>query len=310
MLLCRSFPTVEDIPANQEYRRFFYSKWGVENCIVSARARHAEYPPFTQRLSIKAAWGGSERYHLGSRTLAVDDDSYLVLNDRRTYASTLASREPVHSFSIFFRPGLAEETLGALRMSAERSLETGGESPAGSAEFAEHLRPHDPWVSPQLRMIARQVDTGLEDELWYEQQFNFLLERLLRVHREGLVFVEALAMVRRATRREIRRRISWSTDFINTYYMRPLGMSELAKSASLSRYHFIRLFRAIHGMTPFAYLQRKRAAVAARLLRSTDLSQESVAKRVGFQSRSTMFRHLRRHEGAGVRGLRLWGGPS
>jgi hypothetical protein len=211
---------------------------GLENCIVSARACHAEYPPFTQRLSVKAAWGGSERYHLGGRTVAVDDDSYLVLNDRRTYASTLESREPVHSFTIFFRPGLAEETLGALRLSTERSLETGGESPAGSAEFAEHLRPHDAWVSPQLRRIARQVDAGLEDALWYEQQFNFLLERMLRAHHESLAFIESLVMVRKSTRREIRRRIAWSTDFINTYYMRRLGMSELARSASLSRYHF------------------------------------------------------------------------
>jgi len=304
MLLCRSFPAVEDIPANQEFRRFFYSRWGLENCIVSARACHAEYPPFTQRLSVKAAWGGSERYHLGGRTVAVDDDSYLVLNDRRTYASTLESREPVHSFTIFFRPGLAEETLGALRLSTERSLETGGESPAGSAEFAEHLRPHDAWVSPQLRRIARQVDAGLEDALWYEQQFNFLLERMLRAHHESLAFIESLVMVRKSTRREIRRRIAWSTDFINTYYMRRLGMSELARSASLSRYHFIRLFRAIHGLTPFAYLQRKRAVVAARLLRTTGLRQETVAKRVGFECRSTMFRHLQRHAGVGVRGLR------
>src|SRR5262245_37263408 len=305
MLLCRSFPTIEDIPANQEYRRFFYSKWGIENCIVSARARHAEYPPFTQRLSIKAAWGGSERYGLGARTVAVDDDSYLVLNDRRTYSSALTSREPVHSFSIFFRPGLAEETLGALRVTIERSLDAGGESPAGSAEFAEHLRPHDGLVSPLLRLIAVRVDAGLEDDLWYEQQFVFLLERMLRAHHEGLAFTDTLGMVRRATRREIRRRIGWSTDFINTYYMRPLGMGELARSASLSRYHFIRLFRSIHGMTPFAFLQRKRATVAARLLRTTDLGQAAVAKRVGFESRSTMFRHLRRHEGAGVRGLRL-----
>jgi AraC family transcriptional regulator len=154
------------------------------------------------------------------------------------------------------------------------------------------------------------VDAGIEDELWYEQQFNFLLERLLRAHHEGLAFVDALGMVRRATRREIRRRIGWSTDFINTYYMRPLGMAELARSASLSRFHFIRLFRAIHGLTPFAFLQRKRAAVAARLLRSTRLGQAAVAKRVGFESRSTMFRHLRRHAGASVRGLRPAAEPS
>jgi AraC family transcriptional regulator len=310
MLLCRSFPAVADIPANQEYRRFFYSKWGRENCIVSARARRAEYPPFTQRLSIKSAWGGPERYHVGRRTVAVDDDTYLVLNDQRTYASTLESRELVHSFSIFFRPGLAEETLGALRQGAERALETGGEAPAKPVEFSEHLHPHDRLVSPLLRYISAQVDTGLEDEMWYEEQFSYLLERMLRAHDEDLAAVDSLGMVRTATRREIHRRIGWSTDFVHTWYMRPLGIGDLAKAATLSRYHFIRLFRAIHGVTPFAYLQRKRAAVAARLLRSTALGQEEVARRVGFESRSTMFRHLRRHEGASARALRQGAKPS
>jgi AraC family transcriptional regulator len=304
MMLLRSFPVVDDVPANQEFRRYFYSRWGRENSVISARSTHVEYPPFTQRLSIKAAWGGRERYHIDARTVAVDDDTYLVINDQRTYASKLESEKPMHSFSIFFRPGLAEETLGALRQSAELALAAGGESPAPATEFAEHLRPHDRLVTPLLRYISDQVDAGLEDELWYEEQFSFLIERMFRAQREEAEVIESLGMVRAATRREIRRRIGWSTDYIHTYYMRPLDMGDLAKAASLSRFHFIRLFRAIHGLTPFAYLQRKRAAAAARLLRSTNLSQEQVAERVGFESRSTMSRHLRRHAGTGARGLR------
>jgi AraC-like DNA-binding protein len=310
MMLLRSFPVVDDVPDNQEFRRRFYARWGRENSVISARAKHVEYPPFTQRLSIKAAWGGRERYHIDARTVAVDDDNYLVLNDQRTYSSSLVSENPVHSFSVFFRPGFAEETLGSLHLSAERALDAAGESPAPATEFAEHLHPHDRLVSPLLRYISDQVDAGLEDELWYEEQFSFLMERMFRARRAEAAIIDALGMVRAATRREIRRRIGWSTDYIHTYYMRPLGIVDLAKSASLSQYHFIRLFRAIHGMTPFAYLQRKRAAVAARLLRSTGLSQEQVAERVGFESRSTMSRHLRRHAGAGARGLRDGARPS
>jgi AraC family transcriptional regulator len=304
MMLFRSFPVVDDVPGNQEFRRRFYSRWGRENAIVSARASRAEYPLFTQTLSIKAAWGGRERYFVDARTVAVDDDNYLIINDQRTYGSTLDSAEPVHSFSIFFRPGLAEETLGALRMSAERALDAAGDLPARAAEFAENLHPHDRQVSPLLRRISDQVDAALADELWYEEQFSFLVERMFRVQRADAAVVDALGMVRAATRREIRRRIGWSTDYIHTYYMRPLRIGDLAKAASLSRFHFIRLFHAIHGVSPFAYLQRKRAAVAARLLRATDFSQEQIALRVGFESRSTMSRHLRRHSGAGVRGLR------
>ncbi len=303
-MLLRSFPDVSDTPQNRDYRRYFYSRWGKESGIISARERRAEYPMFTQRLSVKAAWGGTERYFLDGRTVAVDDDNYLIVNDQRTYASTLISGKPVHSFSIFFRPGLPEETLGALLTPSDRVLDSGDDLAKRTVEFAEQLRPHDALVTPLLRYIALHVDRELDDEMWYEEQLSFLLERMLRAHRAFISAIGPISAVRHSTRREILKRIGWSTDYINTYYARSLGIGDLAKSASLSRFHFIRLFQSVHGMTPFAYLQRKRATVARRLLLSTNLSQVEIAMRVGFESRSTYFRSLRRLTGVNARTLR------
>ena len=210
----------------------------------------------------------------------------------------------MHSFSIFFRPGLAEEVLGALLTPADRALEYGDEPGPRPTAFAEMLRPHDAQVSPILRYIAREVDRGLRDETWYEEQLSFLLERILRVHRADIAIAGSLRSPRQATRAEIFRRIGWSTDFIQTCYARALTMDELARSACLSKFHFIRLFRAVHGVTPFVYLQRKRAEVARRLLQSTSFSLDKIAAQVGFDSRSTMFRQLRRLTGTNARALR------
>ena len=310
MLLLRSLPNVADTPANREFRRYFYSKWGKENCIISARARRAEYPMFMQRLSVKAAWGGLERYFLDGRTVAVDDDNYLIVNDQRTYASTLISDRPVHTVNIFFRPGLPEETLGAMLTSSDRVLDAGDEPAKRTVEFTEQLRPHDALVTPLIRYIALHVDRDLNDELWYEEQLSFLLERMLRAHRAFLTAIHSISAVRQSTQREILKRIGWSTDYVNTYYSRSLGIGDLARSASLSRFHFIRLFRAVHGMTPCAFLQRKRAAVAKRLLLTTNLGLGEIASRVGFESRSTLFRSLRRLTGVNARTLRRDARPS
>jgi AraC family transcriptional regulator len=117
---------------------------------------------------------------------------------------------------------------------------------------------------------------------------------MLRAHCQAYAAIRPLELAREATRREILKRIGWSTDYIHTFYMRPLTMPDLAKSASLSRFHFIRLFRTVHGVTPFAFLQRRRAAVARRLLAEAKLGQAEIAVRTGFGSRSTMLRQLRR----------------
>jgi len=307
MLLLRDMPRLEPNAANAAFRRFFYSKWGIETCIISARSTHAESPPFVQRLSIKAAWGGAERYHVDGRSLAVDDDSYLVLNDARCYASTIDSPEPVHSFSIFFRPGMPEKVFGALAASPERLLEHAAEPPRCEVEFAEMLRPHDRVVSPLLAHICHHVELGLEDEAWYEGELARLLEAMLHGHRGIARSAERLGFSRAATRREIFRRVGLATDYVHTNYARAITIDDVARAAHLSKYHFIRLFRAVHGVPPHEYLRGKRVAAARRLLATTRLSAADIARRVGFEHRTTLFRNLARATGQSARSLRSYG---
>ena len=109
---------------------------------------------------------------------------------------------------------------------------------------------------------------------------------------------------RAATQREILRRVSLATDFIHSSFDRPLMLRDMARSAFLSRHHFLRLFKHIHDVTPHEYLQRKRTMVAARLLRNSALAVEEVVKQVGFDSRSTLFRAMRRFHGVTPRECR------
>jgi len=145
---------------------------------------------------------------------------------------------------------------------------------------------------------------GLEDPLWYEEQLSFLLERMLMYHRQIVRRARSVPARRAATRREILRRISLATDFIHSNFEKPLMLQDMARSAFLSRHHFLRLFKHIHDITPHEYLQRKRATVAARLLRGSELAVEDIVKQVGFDSRSTLFRAMRRFHGVTPRECR------
>jgi AraC family transcriptional regulator len=290
-----------------EYRRSFYAVWGKDNAVMYAPETDAEYHPYEQRLSIKACWGGEERYFIDNRTLTVDDDNYLIFNDRRTYASSLHSARPVRSFSIFFRPGFAEEVLGGMLTPEDRILERGSRTASRAVEFAEHLRPHDKIVTPVLRYIAFHVDHGIEDAAWYEEQLSFLLERMLSSHRSTHKAVQSLSAIRPGKRQELYRRLSWGRDFIQSNYRQQITIDEMASAACLSKYHFIRLFHALEGVTPYRYLQQKRVTAAQRLLATTDLTHVEIAERVGFDHRSTMFRHMRRLTGCSGR---QWRGQS
>jgi AraC family transcriptional regulator len=282
-----------------------HSKWGHENCIVWGRVLRADFVPHAQPLSIRAAWGGTEHCHVGGRTVGVDDDTFLILNRGRMYSTRIRAEHPVESLAICFRSGLADAAYAAMSVSLAKALADGAGLPERTIEFSENLQAHDRLVSPVLRFIKAHVAQGLEDEGWYEEQLHFLLERMRQLRDRTLLQIGQLQFIRGATRREIYRRIAVATDFIHTNYAQDLDLDALANVACLSKYHFLRLFTLVHGVTPYAFLQNKRTGVAARLLRTTRLTMSQVASCVGFARRSTVVRRIRSRTGCTPLELRV-----
>jgi AraC family transcriptional regulator len=292
-VILAAMPDLPPLPAtagNAAFRASFYARWGRENALVCGSTRHAEYAPHPQALSVKAAWGGAERYLLGAREVQVDDDHWLVLNERRTYASVLRANVPVTSCAVFFRPGLAH-AVAAQRLQRLPALLDTIDATAPALEFSEHLRaPERSPVPRRLRAMVARARAGERSEDWLEEQALLLVHDLFDAAPE----VRAPAAPRSA-RSELLRRLRLATDFIDSAHAQPLTLDAMARVACLSRFHFVRHFRALHGITPYAYLLRKRARAARRLLAAGATDREAVALACGFGSRFALARALQRH---------------
>jgi len=285
-------------------RAAILSRWQTENVVISASRRGHAFGPFAHGLSVKAAWRGREHYFLGSRRLSVDDDNYLILNEGARYSSAVDAAAPVESFSVFFRPQMVDEVFGPMRLPLGRHLDFGTAVPMRAPYFAEHLRAHDDLVSPLLRDIRMQVEAGEDDEIWYEEQLQLLLGRMIEAEHRFRDVAANITLVQASTRDELHRRVRIAADYIESSYTRPITLDDIAGVAHLSKYYLVRLFQQVHGITPHAYLRRKRLAVARRLIERTDLGLAEVAVMVGFGSRSAMFRQLRQRFGIAGRAMR------
>ena len=73
-------------------------------------------------------------------------------------------------------------------------------------------------------------------------------------------------------------------DHADRHFTEPLDLEQLAAVARLSKFHFQRLFSATYGLSPAAYLSRRRIERAQDLLRATNLSVTEVCHAVGFSS--------------------------
>jgi len=285
-------------------REAFFARWQSESVIIGARVRYAQFGPFKHRLSIKAAWNGREHYYVGERRMAVDDDTYLILNEGQSYASAVHDHAPVDSFSVFFRAGLADEVWGALSTPLARALDDGAEPFRRAPHFAEHLRPHDDTVSPLLRQIMELVRTGVDDELLYEQQLLLLLERMSLAECDFRRGAESFEAARSSTRKELHRRVMLAADFIHSNYTRPIVLDDIAGAARLSKYYLVRLFSEVHGVAPHAFLLRKRISAARRLLTGSTMDVNEVAEATGLGTRWSLYRQLRKQLGVNAQGLR------
>ncbi|TQM58362.1 helix-turn-helix domain-containing protein [Humibacillus xanthopallidus] len=73
-------------------------------------------------------------------------------------------------------------------------------------------------------------------------------------------------------------------DLADREYAAPLDLDRMAAAAGLSKYHFLRVFRATYGVTPAEYVSRRRIERAQDLLRATNLTVTEVCHAVGFSS--------------------------
>ena len=291
-------PPRPETQRNAAFRRQFYSLWGKENWIVCGQSRHAEYARFRQTLSIKMISNGAEHYYVDRRRLTVTDETYLVLNENREYSSVLDAPAEAFSFCVFFKPGFANEIAASSRMNVAQALDAGTEPKLAPVEFSEHLRRHERSISILLRYLCHHVRSGVTDMNWYDEQFIFLLERLIRNEKELAKQPESVPCARGAKREELMRRLRWATDFIHSNLHRELSLTEIARTAHLSNYHFLRMFRQVFQMTPMEYLRAQRTQRAIALLRSTSLEVQEIAEQVGF-SRLSLWRNVRQVIGEG-----------
>lgn len=85
---------------------------------------------------------------------------------------------------------------------------------------------------------------------------------------------------------------------------RDLDLDCIARTAHMSPFHFLRLFRRVLGVTPHQYLLRSRLRHAARLLADRGRAISDIAYEVGFADLSNFTRTFRRVAGVSPREFR------
>lgn len=92
------------------------------------------------------------------------------------------------------------------------------------------------------------------------------------------------------TKKELNARLKHALNFMKANLKSGVTLAQLADAASLSPFHFHRLFKSVYEQTPLQYFTRLRLKEVCRLLKKTKLSVSSVGAACGFEDQSSFIR--------------------
>lgn len=168
----------------------------------------------------------------------------------------------------------------------------------GGVRLSPALGVRDPLIESLLHAILGEA-ASIDGEPRYMQELqNLLLHRVLQSH-STLGEVHTRARYALAPHR-LRRAL----EFIESNLATNIGLHDIADAVGLSAFHFGRAFRKETGVSPYAYLLRRRVAYARKLLSDPELALPTVALRCGFNSHSQFSRSFKRDTGVTPNGYR------
>lgn len=257
---------------------------GEENAVLSGRGTRYYVPDFEGCLSVKSVVSGTAVWETENRRFVLNEDCWLILNDRQRYTITIDSLRPVTTFCLFFERGFVEDIYRAQVRGSDELLDAPQPFRSNRIEFFTRIESADSSLLSGLRRFGSELSAGRMSRLQWDQHFLRAGEVLVCGRDETAKAIARLPAMRKATRVELYRRLLKGRDFLLSSVCEPIRLKDMAAAACLSPYHFHRTFTRAFGETPHRYLTRQRLQRAAKLLRRTELSVTEICLASGFES--------------------------
>jgi AraC-like DNA-binding protein len=257
-----------------------YHAWGPNSATPLSPHFHDEY-------LICAQLSGEEECQVSGKTQRFSAGDVVLINPQQVHTGNQTGNEQLEYVSLYVDRELVERLAnewGAANSSPEFTIVKTGPQPELVARLVDLLGlVREPAVAADSELSELSVHVALGQVVMLAfEEFSNLRQPMLR-----------------SSNRVGNRKIARSVEYIRSLDANAPTptLEKLAEVAELSKYHFLRQFSQVVGMTPGAYLRTLRLCHAARKLRTTDLPILEVARSVGFADHPSFSRAFARHMG-------------
>ncbi len=210
--------------------------------------------PFTG-FGIKYVASGEEEYFVNQKKFTVKEGEYIVGNDFTKSIVRINHEQPVEGICI--------------DVSAEIVSEVAAYHDLNGSEISEFLLSDQFFVNRYnikntslgytLQEINQKLITGnLNNDLLRNELFYSLAESVITDQRFVFDHLSKMNFKRFITNEDVFRALLAAQSYIDEHVLEHLSLEQIAMQAHISKYHFIRIFKQVFGISPYQYQKRKR----------------------------------------------------
>lgn len=257
-----------------------------EKMVIHSQVKEFEKKVDNSGLSIKLSLKGKEHYTINKETFTITPGNYLLVNKHQQFDCHVHAKEATEGFCIYLKMDLVREVYADIYKTSQAKLDSPTHIPIQQLTFLEKIYALG---ENELGLYLQQFvhhfrehghEVALQTDSFYYNLAEKLLQSQLHINQQ----INQLSSSKKATREELFLRLSQCRNFIFDNFTAPIQLDDLSRVALLSKYHLLRTYKQVFGITPYQQVLQLRLQKAKELVLQ-DYSLEEVAFQLGFSDR-------------------------
>ena len=261
---------------------------------VLSNIKQIDFSTKTTEPSIKMVLSGIEDYTVNGKKYKLESGRFLLVDNQSDVNINIDDKQGVKGVCLFPKKELVDDVFRQHSNSCEAMLDN-----PFKIEHVDLLEKAFSFKENKTGAFLENNIRFMIDNHKHEKDINFdtfytnLAECMVIDHLELEGKLKNLSSTRKSTKEELYRRVSNAKIFIDDNYTERINLDELAQNAFLSKYHFLRSFKALYELSPYQYILSLRLEKARELL-SLDYSFGEVSNLIGFSDEKNLRKAIKR----------------
>lgn len=249
--------------------------------------------------SIKYVLEGSEKYTVNGNVFKVPQGQYLLANSHCEGDVYIESKDLVKGVCIDISPELLSEVVASHADPSSPVPDTALDRFFNSNDFVENTyKTTNTKLGRYLTHVGKTLNADPFKQREFTNEFFYTLaENLVADYMVVFKEYQNIRALRPSTRKDLYRKVSRGKEFLDECFSSRTSIADVAREATLSEYHFFRLFKSMYGISPHQYLVKQKLERAYELLKDGHGPVAAVSQYSGFPDVFSFSRTFKKHYG-------------